>query len=90
MSARKRTRISKKAIKRLSFKPVYILIGLSLFIIGGFVVAYSRAATDASLSNASVPVIHLEIGSGAQTIEKQNKEPAQTGFGWVKSWVFWD
>ncbi len=74
----KRSNTSKPKVgnlKSFKLKPWHVLSAIALFIVGGFVIAYSRAASDTAQNLNVVPLIQLEDGTGSLIAENQNGVP---------------
>ncbi|MDQ5944532.1 MAG: hypothetical protein QG658_601 [Patescibacteria group bacterium] len=69
---------SNKVNTKYKFKPWHAMAGLALFIAGGFVVAYSQAATETAAFKKTQPLIHYEYSDAPTIVEKNNSTATLT------------
>lgn len=67
----------KKGTTQYTLKAWHIVAGLVLFIAGGFIVAYSQAATETIALEKSEPIIFYQDNDTSAQIEKINDVPVQ-------------
>jgi uncharacterized protein YkwD len=66
---------SSKGTSKYTFKIWHAMAGLALFIAGGFIVAYSQASADYSVTKEQLPLIQYEESGGGVVIEKNGDTP---------------
>ncbi|QQS26719.1 hypothetical protein IPM44_03290 [bacterium] len=66
-----------KGTSKYTLKAWYIVAGLALFIAGGFIVAYSQAATETMALEKAEPIVFYQDNDVPVQIEKTNNTPIQ-------------